>query len=384
LPTPVIVLGLVSLLGDVSSEMVFPLLPAFLAQRIANAPVLLGAMEGVADLVSAGFKWWSGKWADRARSLRPMVIAGYATAALARPFMAGVSRWWQPLLIRSIDRIGKGLRTSPRDAMISYWVTEGGRGRAFGFHRGMDNAGAALGALLATALVGLGVAVPTVFLLSAIPGGLAVLAMFFAREPESRRPAISEQTSLEPVPRRIFAYLGPVALFGIANSTDAFVLLKLNQLGAAPEVLPLAWLLLQAVKALISFPAGWLADWIGSAKVVAAGWALYAASYLGLAVATSVPAALTVIGFYGLYHGFSEGAERALLSDLAPVASRGRAFGLYHALSGISSLVAGLGFGGLWVWKGSGVAFLTAAGIAGCAVILMVVLLPIARGTRSR
>jgi len=380
LPATVVVLGLVSLLTDLSSEMIFPLLPAFLAARFPDAPLLLGAMEGLAEMVAALFKWLSGQWADRAKRLRPLVIGGYAIATAARPLMAFAISWWQPLLIRAVDRVGKGIRGSPRDAMISSWVSEGGRGRAFGFQRAMDNGGAALGAFAAATLVGMGFGVEKVFLLSAIPGVLSVLALLFASEPESRV-AVSQgdRAVLEPVPRRLFAYLGPVALFGLANSTDAFLLLKLTAEGAPATLLPLAWLMLQAVKSIISFPAGWAADRMGSARVVAAGWGLYAVSYLGLALVHGVGGTLAVIAFYGLYHGLAEGAERALLSSLAPAQSRGRAFGLYYAVSGISALAAGLGFGAIWKWFGQSAAFLSAAGIAGVSTLLFVALLPIAR-----
>jgi MFS family permease len=264
--------------------------------------------------------------------------------------------------------------------MIAGWVAEGGRGKAFGFHRAMDNGGAALGALLAAALVGLGFRVEQVILIAAIPGLVSLLGFAFTREPPSFR-AVAPAPSLAPVPRRLFAYLGPVALFGLANSTDAFLLLKLTELKAPASLLPLAWLLLQAVKAAVSFPAGWVADVIGSSKVVIAGWTLYAISYIGLAFAGSVPVALAVIGFYGLYHGFSEGAERALLADLAPTEVRGRAFGLYHAMSGISALVAGLLFGALWNWGSSRVAFLCAGSLALVSAVLLIALLPVARRT---
>ena len=380
LPRAVVALGLVSLFTDVGSDMIFPLLPAFLAARFPDAPLLLGSMEGLAELVAAIFKWWSGRWADRAHRLRPLVVAGYSISATVRPLMGLVTAWWQPLLIRSTDRIGKGIRSSPRDAMISAWVPEGERGKAFGFHRAMDNGGAALGALLAAALVGAGLKVETVFLTAAIPGAVSVATLLFVAEPERKVPVAADRQALAPVPGRLFAYLGPVALFGLANSTDAFLLLKLTAEGAAPQLLPLAWLMLQAVKSVVSFPAGWVADRLGSASVVAWGWALYAVSYLGLALVHSIPATLAVIAFYGLYHGFSEGAERALLASLAPPESIGRAFGLYYALGGVAALVAGLGFGALWNWMGQSAAFLSAAVTAGTATVLLVALLPLARG----
>ena len=383
LPRSVIALGLVSLFTDIGSEMIFPLLPAFLAARFPNAPLLLGSMEGVAELVAAMFKWWSGLWADRAKRLRPLVVAGYSLSALVRPLMALVSAWWQPLLIRSVDRVGKGIRSSPRDAMIAGWVSPRARGRAFGFHRAMDNGGAALGALAGAALVSAGLKVEAVFLLAALPGALSVLSLAFAAEPTGRTSVSAARGGLAPLPPRLFAYLGPVALFGLANSTDAFLLLKLSAEGAPPQLLPLAWLLLQAVKSLVSFPGGWLADRVGSPTTVATGWALYALSYVGLAIVHSVPATLAVIGFYGLYHGLSEGGERALLASLSPAESIGRAFGLYYALSGASALVASVTFGALWSGAGQSTAFFCAGAAAAAAAALLVALLPTARGSRA-
>ncbi|MHB8875418.1 MAG: MFS transporter [Myxococcaceae bacterium] len=379
LPASVVALGLVSLFTDISSEMIFSLLPAFLsAQMPGSAPVLLGAMEGLADLVSAALKWWAGKWSDRAPKLRPMVLGGYAASTLARPFMAFVMVWWQPLVVRVLDRVGKGLRSAPRDAMIAHWVAPEIRGRAFGFHRAMDHTGAAIGAALAFALVGLGVAVDRVFLLSAIPGVLGVATVFFAREP-ARPPPPATQEALAPVPRRLFWYLGPVAVFGLGNATDAFLLLKLSEQGARPALLPLAWLALHVVKAAVSTPAGRVADRIGKSRVVLGGWTLYAVSYFALAVSPSVAATFVIIAFYGLYHAFAEGAEKALLTDLTPAAARGRAFGLYHSMTGVGSLLAGLLFGALWKWAGSPVAFVCAGALAGVSAVLLAVLLPRAR-----
>ncbi len=383
LPRTVIVLGLVSLLTDLSSEMIFPLLPAFLAARLPAAPLLLGAMEGVADLVSAVLKYLSGAWADRARRLKPMVLAGYSVSTLARPLMALVTQPWHPILIRALDRVGKGVRSSPRDALIAHAVAENARGRAFGFHRGMDHAGAALGALAAVVLVAAGLRPEQVFVAAAVPGVLAVLAILLVREvPREPRPAPREgapAVALEPVPRRLAYYLVPVVLFGVANATDAFLLLKLTEEGAPTALLPMAWLGLHVVKAAISYPAGWLADRLGAARVVVAGWVLYALSYLALSQVHGVPGTLAVIGFYGLYHALSEGAEKSLLTSLVPAAARGRAFGLYNGLLGGASLAAGLLFGAVWTRWGSTVAFAMAGILAAVSAVLLVVLLPRAR-----
>lgn len=379
LPLSVVFLGVVSFLTDASSEMIFPLLPAFLAAHIPGAPVLIGTMEGLADMVAAGTKWWSGRQADRSKRLKPFIIAGYGVAAAVRPLMAFATRAWQPLVIRSVDRVGKGLRGSPRDAMISAWVGPGARGRAFGYHRAMDNGGAALGALLAAGLTAWGMSVEHVFLWAAVPGFASVLFILPSREPV-REVKPKDAGELAPVPARLWAYLVPVALFGVANSTDAFILLRLSQLGASAAVLPLAWLMLNGVKALASYPGGWLADRLGTGRVVLAGWVLYAASYAALAWAHSVPQTLAVMAVYGLYHALSEGGERALLADLAPAECRGRAFGLYAALGGVAALAGGVLFGAVWTAVSAPAAFALAGAIAALSAMLLSVLLPRARG----
>ena len=377
LPRTVWVLGVVSLLTDISSDMIFPLLPAFLAARFPAAPVLLGTMEGLADLVASILKYQSGAWADRARRLKPMVLLGYGLSSLTRPLMALVTLPWQPIVIRALDRVGKGVRSSPRDALIAHSVDPSMRGRAFGFHRGMDHAGAAVGALAAMLLVAVGLRVEQVFYVAAVPGLLAVVAILLVREPP--RPAPAASRALAPVPGRLAYYLVPVTLFGVANSTDAFLLLKLTEEGAPPELLPLAWLVLQAVKSAVSFPAGRLADRLGASRLVLAGWSLYALSYFALAGARGVPLTMVVIAIYGLYHALAEGAEKSLLTALVPAEARGRAFGLYNGLSGGASLAAGLLFGALWTTRGSTTAFVTAGALAGLSALLLVLLLPRAR-----
>jgi MFS family permease len=377
LPRTVWVLGVVSLLTDISSDMIFPLLPAFLAARFPAAPMLLGTMEGLADLVASLLKYQSGAWADRARRLKPMVLLGYGLSSLTRPLMALVTLPWQPIAIRALDRVGKGVRSSPRDALIAHSVDPSMRGRAFGFHRGMDHAGAAVGALAAMLLVAVGLRVEQVFYVAAVPGLLAVVAILLVREPP--RPAPAASRALAPVPGRLAYYLVPVTLFGVANSTDAFLLLKLTEEGAPAELLPLAWLLLQAVKSAVSFPAGRLADRLGASRLVVAGWSLYALSYFALAGARGVALTMVVIAIYGLYHALAEGAEKSLLTALVPAEARGRAFGLYNGLSGGASLAAGLLFGALWTTLGSTTAFVTAGALAGLSALLLVVLLPRAR-----
>ncbi|HYV46897.1 MAG TPA: MFS transporter [Myxococcaceae bacterium] len=374
LPGAVVALGVVSLLTDISSEMIFSLLPAFLAARFPGAPLVLGTMEGLAELVSSGLKLLSGRWADRTARLRRLVVAGYSVSALARPLMAVVTRWWQPLLVRSADRVGKGVRTSPRDALIARWVPVEGRARAFSFHRGMDHLGAALGAAVAMGLTALALRPEQVFVWSAVPGLAAVVALVFTRDPPAPVPGLTLASAK--VPTSAWRFLAPVVLFGLANSTDAFLLLKLSEQGAALATLPFAWLLLHVVKASASYPAGWAADRLGPGRVVLVGWFLYAASYAGLAVSPSVPVTLGVMALYGLYHALSEGAEKSLLTQLVPAEAHGSAFGLYHSISGVAALVAGVLFGALWTRAGSAAAFLTAGGTAAGAAVMLMALRP--------
>lgn len=375
-----VALGFVSLLTDLSSEMIFPLLPAFLAARIPHAPILLGAMEGLSELVSAAFKYLSGRWADRGVRLKGLVVAGYGLAAVTRPLMALVTLWWQPLLIRATDRVGKGLRASPRDAMIALTVPAKARARAFGFHRGMDHAGAALGALTAAGLIALGLTVEAVFLWTAVPGALGVLAIGFAQEPRRVLPVGTRSAvALEPLPRRIFYFLVPVFLFGLANATDAFLLLRLSEQGAHPGVLPLAWLALHLVKALVSYPAGQLADRLGPHRVVLAGWTLYALAYAAVGFSTSWQLTFGLIAVYGLHHAFAEGAEKALLSNLVPPEAQGRAFGLYNSMVGLSAPAAGLVFGLVWSGLGASTAFWMGSVMAALATVALGVGLPRAR-----
>jgi MFS family permease len=240
----------------------------------------------------------------------------------------------------------------------------------------MDHLGAALGTGVAIALSAIGFAPERVFLLSAIPGFAAVVAIALARNAPTSVSVRADGDPAPPLPRSAWRFLGPVALFGLANATDAFVLLKLAEQGAATEWLPIAWLLLHAVKAGASYPAGWLADRWGPQRMVLLGWGLYAASYAGLAFSPTWQVTVGATAIYGLYHAMSEGAERSLLVSLVPAGAQGRAIGLYHSISGVAALVAGLAFGAVWTRLGSATAFLAAGATAAVAAMLLVALKP--------
>lgn len=370
LPATVIALGITSFFTDVASEAVFPLLPAFLA-TLGAGPTFLGLLEGVADAVSAGLKYLSGRWADRGGK-KGFVLAGYGVATVVRPLLSLVTAPWQVLAIRVTDRVGKGLRSAPRDALIAGAVPASEAGRAFGFHGAMDHAGAVVGPLLASGLLLLGFEVRTVFALTLVPGLLAVASIFVVKEPppaEVPRAAPSSTGALPPELRRFLVVL---ALFTLGNSSDAFLLLRAGELGVPTSLLPMAWLMLNVSKMVWAWLGGGWADRLPRRTLIFRGWVVYALSYALLAVATQARHAWALLLLYGAFAGLTEPAQKSLIRALAPSALQGRAFGLYHAVLGAVAIPAGLLTGWLWQVFGAGVALGTGAVIAGvCAVALL-------------
>lgn len=385
----VLVLGLVSLLTDAASEMIIPLLPLFLTGTLGASAVALGLIEGLADFVAAVLKLLSGRWADRLGKNRPFVLAGYGLASTVRPFVALAVAPWHVLAVRVLDRTGKGLRTSPRDALIAASVEPDQRGAAFGLHRAMDHVGAVIGPLVAAAyLVGTSGDLRTLFWLSAIPGAAAVLLVATAVREEGREgasdAALEDEASAgpadppEPVrpPGELRRFLLPLGLFTLGNASDVFLLLKAGAERAPIVTLPLLWVGLHVVKAVASVPGGKLADRWGRRRTIAVGWLLYAAIYLGFAAADTPAAVAALFVVYGVYHGLTEGPEKALVAELAPRGRTGTAFGWYHLVLGVLSLTASVLFGGLWTTFGDGVAFTTSAGLALVAVGALATLAP--------
>jgi MFS family permease len=359
-------LGAVSLLTDVSSEMIHPLLPSFLTGPLKAGPAVLGVIEGLAEAASSLLKLLAGRASDRLPRRKPLVVAGYALSSLARPLMALATSSHHVLWIRLADRVGKGTRGAPRDALIAEVTPAQERGRAFGFHRAMDHAGALLGPLAAAGLLALGLDVRVVFALAAIPAfaSLAVLVLGVKETPRANPPVAGPQPSRGGLPPALRRYLGVVALFTLGSSSDAFLILRAQEAGIALAGLPLLWALHNAVKAALSTHAGQLSDRIGRRPAIAAGWTVYAATYAGFALFSSVAAMAALFACYGLFHAFSEGPERALVADLAGTDARGAAFGAYHAITGALLLPASLITGWLWQSHGSGAALLACAAIA--------------------
>ena len=383
----VIALGVVSFLTDASSEMIYPLLPVFLTATLGASAATLGMIEGAAESTAALLKLASGWWSDRVRRRKPLVVFGYTLSSLARPLVALAQSSGQVLGIRVADRVGKGIRGAPRDALIADSVDPAIRGRAFGFHRAADHAGAVAGPLAAFALLqGAGLDMRTVFLLAAIPAVAAVIAVvFFVREAPPHAPVALQAAQKDavptPLPRSFWYYLGILGVFTLGNATDAFLLLRAQQLGVPLALLPVLWASLHVVKSATSTTGGALSDRVGRLPSLVAGWAVFAAVYLGFAVATQQWHAWTLFLVYGLYSALTEGPERALVADLVPAERRGTAFGWFNLTIGLGALPASVIFGLLWDAAGPGTAFGFGAALA---LIAALALAPLARRSQQQ
>jgi MFS family permease len=365
----VVVLGLVSLFTDAATEMVIPLLPAFLTTVLHAGPLALGAIEGVADGTASLLKLVSGRLSDRMQRRHPLVLAGYGLSSIARPFLAIAATPLQVFAIRVVDRVGKGIRSSPRDALLAAAVEPGERGRAFGFHRAMDHLGAVIGPLVAFAFLLYSDDLRLLFALTAIPGAIAVAVLAFGIR-EEPVPVAAKPSSIKP--KGIVPVLVPIAIFSLGNASDVFLLLKAGGEHAPLESLPLLWMGLHIVKTVSSLAGGSLADRFGRRRSIVLGWVVYAGIYVGFAFASDLVAVGILFVVYGVYHGLTEGAERALIADLVPAEARGTAFGWYHATVGLATLLASLLFGGLWELFDGTIAFLTSAGLCVVATLLFV------------
>jgi MFS family permease len=384
LPRNVIVLSLVSLFTDASSEMIYPLIPAFLATVLGASAMSVGAIEGAAEAVASLLKVASGTWSDRLSRRKPLIVAGYALASVVRPLIGLAQVASQVFAIRVTDRIGKGLRTAPRDALIADSVAPDARGRAFGFHRAADHAGAVLGPLIAFALLQMaGLSMRAVFLLAAIPAALAVITLVVGVR-ETPRPLVEFRASDAPaagtqLPRRFFAYLVILALFTLGNSTDAFLLLRAQSLGVS--LAQLLWAFLHVVKMTTSAPGGALSDRLGRRPLIVAGWMVYALVYYGFARADSAWHAWLLFGCYGVFFGLTEGVEKAMVADLVGAGVRGRAFGWFHLTIGLTALPASILFGAIWDRLGAPTAFTFGAA---CSILAATLLLLFGRDSRER
>jgi MFS family permease len=365
-------LGLVSLLTDASSEMIYPLLPAFLTGTLGGGPAFLGVVEGFAEAVAGILKIASGSFSDRLTRRKPLVVAGYGLSSAVRPLVALATAPLHVLAVRLLDRTGKGVREGPRDALLAVVAPPDQRGRAYGFHRALDHTGAVVGPLLATGALLVLHDLRAVFALAAIPAVMAMAVLVFGvRESTGGPPAIlgGPMGSTLPRARSFRFYLAVLGLFALGNSTDAFLLLRAQEAGVTLALIPLLWAFHHLVKAAFSTPGGVLADRVGRRKAILSGWGVYALAYAGFAQVTSAPSVWLLFGFYGLFPALTEGPQRALVADLAAPPERGRAFGLYHAVTGVMALPASLLTGAVWQSFGSEIALTVGAALAGLAAV---------------
>ena len=373
LPRTVVILGLVSLLNDAASEMITPLLPIFLTATLGAGPAIVGFVEGLAEATASVLKLVSGRLVDRGVSAKGLVVGGYALSNAGRPLIGVATGWTGVLLLRFLDRVGKGLRTAPRDAFIAGAVGAADRGRAFGFHRSMDHAGAVVGPLLAFALLSAQASLPHVFLASAIPGALVILLLMFGL------PAQQHVTAVAPARFRWRALHGRLrsmivasGLLALASVPEVFVVLWATQAGMSVTWVPLVWAAASLAKMLIALPAGVLSDRLGRLPVLLGGWSTRVIVLLLLAFAQPGAWGVWILFIaYSATLAVTEPAERSLIGDHADERERGTAFGLYHLTGGLLVLPGAVIFGALWQAFGSGLAFATAAAVTGVAAIVM-------------
>jgi len=351
LPRTVWQLGLISLVNDAASDMIYPLVPLYLTGVLMAGPKALGLIEGIAEAVSSLVKLFAGVLADRSRKVKYWIVAGYGVAGFARPLIAFATSWLGVLVLRFADRVGKGLRTAPRDALLTLSVKPEQRGLAFGFHRAMDNFGAVVGPLIAAALLALGMPLKQVLLCAFVPAIIVLWLSFSVPEPEHAMGVepVPFSWNLREFPPAFKRYLVVLGLFMLGNSSNMFLLLRARQLGLSEAGIPLLWALVSLVAAVLSTPLSALSDRIERRTMIVAGWSIYAVLYLlfGLMPAKSW-LLWPMFASYGVFLAATEGAEKALVADMVPGGQSGTAFGWYNLVVGILLLPASVLFGWLW------------------------------------
>jgi len=369
IPPTVKGLALVSLFNDFASEMVYPLLPAYVIGTLGGTATTLGALDGAADLTAAVTKWISGRLADRRGWPKPLILLGYASAILVRPLMAIASAAWQVVGFRVLDRVGKGLRTPPRDALIAEVTPREVQGRAFGLHRAADHFGSIPGSLLAWWLLSQAVDVRKVLQWSAVPGIVAMLVLIVTlRRTTSREPVTAPAASVDATGQTFWAPVLALAALVLCRLPETLLLLRLQDVGVPVAMIPLVWAGLHVVRTASSYPGGWLTDRIGQRSLVAAGGLLFSAGAFAMGLNAGVGPAVTAFLTLGLVAGLTESAERALVARLAPRRT-GRGFGAYHGVTGLAALPAAVGFGALYQHAGAPVALRVSAATMVVAVL---------------
>jgi MFS family permease len=373
----ILVIGLVSLFTDLSSNMIVPILPIYLTTVLHIPLTSIGIIEGIAESTASILKLFSGWITDRFGKHKLLMLIGYGLSNLTKPFFALSASWSQVLLIRFSDRFGKGIRTSPRDALLADATTKEDRGKSFGFRRALDALGAALGPLVAFGILAMYAGnYQLVFLLSVIPGAISLLLIiFFLKEKQS---ISSIKRSLPKIKfkqmnRRFLAFSFISTLFAMGNFSDAFLALRAQDAGMMIALIPLAFFALNLSSSIFSMPVGILSDRIGRRPVLISGFLIFAIIYLGFGIASSITWIWALFILYGLYYAFTDGIQKAYIADIVPEGQRGTAMGTFNALTGLAALPASIIAGYLWQSFGPEVAFSVSSGIAILAAVLMLI-----------
>lgn len=374
LPRTVWLLGLVSFFNDTAGELVYPLVPIYLASVLMAGPKALGLIEGIAEATGSLLKLFSGIMSDRLQSTKYWVVGGYAVAAISRPLLAFAAAWPLVLLLRFADRVGKGLRSSPRDALLALTVDKEHRGLAFGLHRAMDNAGAVVGPLLAAWLLAEHIPLKDAFLWASLGGVIAVALALLVKEPKrdaDNTPAQHFNWSAKMLPAPFKRYLMVVALFTLGNASNMFLLLRAKDMGLPEYQVPLLWALVSLTAALFSTPLSALSDRLGRVRLIVGGWVVYSVFYLLLGLNGHLLLIWPLFAFYGLFMAATEGAEKALVADMVPNDVLGTAYGWFNLTAGIMLLPASIIFGELWQTASPLTAFGFSAACALTAALLL-------------
>lgn len=379
IPKTVFQLGIVSLFNDLAKEMIYPVVPLFLAQVLGAGPLAVGWVEGVAESTSSFIKVFSGIGADRLKKRKPFLIFGFALSTLLRPLVGLAQTWPWVLFLRFTDRMGKGVRAAPQDALIADVTNEKNRGASYGFHSAMDDAGQLLGPLVAGALLFVGLSYKDVILLSLLPGLAAWLTVWRVQEPSRVHPPKEKKWTLfqdwQTLSPHLKAVLAVLFLFTLGNSADAFLMLRLSQVGVSNWIIALLWGLHGGVRMISSPYGGNLSDKWGRKPLILSGWVYYALIYLGFATVTQKEGIIALFLAYGIFYGLCEPSEKAFVADMAPKTLRGTAFGYYNLVMALGALPASLIFGWVGQQWGYPTAFMVGAGFA-LAASLSLFLLP--------
>lgn len=381
LPKAVYWFGATSLANDVASEMIYPLLPAFVTGALGGGALALGVLDGAADAVAAGFKLVSGYLADHPKLRGPLVVAGYAMAAAIRPLMAAATAAWHVIGLRAADRVGKGIRTAPRDTMIAEVTASQIRGRAFGLHRAADHVGAIIGPLCAAGLIYAGVSMRHVFWIAAVPGMLAVILAWIAvRESGIRFPVTGARDAGTPdtghpapdiAPRGFAILTGILVLAAALRAPETLLILRAQDLGVPVALIPILWAALHVVRSSVSYPGGMLADRWGPRRTLAVGWTVYAILAVAFALARTTLAAWAIFLAFGIFVGLTESPERKLVAELSPGGRRGRGFGWYHGALSTVALPGAALFGWMYQSRGAAMAFEVSAAVTVLATLAL-------------